>query len=237
MQGMFDMHCHILQGTDDGPKSLEEALTLLLTEYGQGIRHVILTPHNRKHMFETDEKVILEQYVRLKEKAYQVLPDMELYLGCEFHVNMHMIETLQRRASLCMAKSSYVLVEFSETHSRDFMRERLYQLRSNGYTPIVAHAERYNCIRKNPGFVEDLVEMGVKIQVNADSILGKAGGKVKKFCLLLMKSNLLHYIGSDAHDLKRRPPRMGDCAKYVAKKMGHNYVEQIFVKNPSQIIR
>ena len=53
---------------------------------------------------------------------------------------------------------------------------------------------------------------------------------------MLIKQDMLSFIGSDAHDTKSRPPLMGECAKYVAKKWGQDYAEQIFVRNPAEIL-
>ena len=42
MEGMVDIHCHILPGVDDGAERMEEALQLLHMEREQGVRAVIL---------------------------------------------------------------------------------------------------------------------------------------------------------------------------------------------------
>src|SRR5438105_8801611 len=40
-----DIHCHILPGIDDGPKDLDETLTLARSLMRDGITTVIATPH------------------------------------------------------------------------------------------------------------------------------------------------------------------------------------------------
>src|SRR5436305_8126510 len=40
-----DIHCHILPGIDDGPKDLNESLTLARSLMRDGITTVIATPH------------------------------------------------------------------------------------------------------------------------------------------------------------------------------------------------
>ena len=78
-----------------------------------------------------------------------------------------------------MAGSSYVLLEFSEGDSAQHIRERVYNVLSCGYEPIIAHVERYQATVKSVGFSSDLVDMGARLQVNVESILGKysVGGK------------------------------------------------------------
>ena len=40
-----DVHCHVLPGIDDGPKNLDESLTLCRSLMRDGITTVIATPH------------------------------------------------------------------------------------------------------------------------------------------------------------------------------------------------
>ena len=42
---LFDIHCHILPGVDDGSKDLETSLEMLRIAYEDGTRDIILTPH------------------------------------------------------------------------------------------------------------------------------------------------------------------------------------------------
>lgn len=237
MKNIFDIHCHILPNVDDGSDSIEESIAMLKSEYGDGVRHVILTPHYRKRMFETSQGKIIAKYEELKKEAKQKLPDLELYLGAEFHSNMDMISLLQEREQLLMAGSSYVLVEFSEGDEKQKIRERCYTLVSHGYDPIIAHVERYRATMGNLSFINELKQMGAYIQVNADSIIGEDGWKMKRFCKKMMEQRLLDFVGSDAHGAKERRAHMGACAAYMEKKMGKAYTEQILIANPSEIIQ
>ena len=237
MEKIADIHCHILPGVDDGARSMEMAMEMLKKEYDQGVRLIILTPHFRNQMFEPDEKTVLTQFELVCRENEKKFPDMELYLGCELHASMDMVDMIRKRKQFCMAGTAYVLTEFSGGDSKSYIKERLYQLLSSGYKPIVAHAERYESVLGDMDFVDELVEMGVFIQVNADSILGKDGRKVKKFCRSLMKQDLLHFVDSDGHDLEERPVRMKECAAYIEKKMGEAYKDEIMFRNPLKIIR
>ena len=58
IKGIYDIHCHIVPGVDDGATDIGETVKLLRMEYEQGVRTVIATPHFRFRMFETPaEKV------------------------------------------------------------------------------------------------------------------------------------------------------------------------------------
>ena len=89
---------------------------------------------------------------------------------------------------------------------------------------------------KHPDAVQNLASMGCYIQVNAESILGQEGFGIKRFCRKLMKQDLVHFVGSDAHNMTDRKPQIGRCAEYLAKKMGRGYMEKILVENPQRFI-
>lgn len=235
MEGIYDIHCHILPGVDDGAADIETAVQLLRMEYRDGVRTIILTPHYRRRMFEPEMEDILSGYDALKSEADNL--GIRLYLGCEYHVNMDMVTVLEEGRRPTMAGSRYVLCEFSGGEEPAYIKERTYHLVSHGYLPVLAHIERYAALRKDFLLVEKLSQLGCLMQVNAGSILGDDGFLVKRFCKKLMAYDLLDLVGSDAHDLKKRIPRMGACAEYLIKKEGKAYAEKILCENPARILK
>lgn len=235
-EGIFDIHCHIVPGVDDGAADIEETRKLLEMEYKQGVRNIILTPHFRFQMFETPLEKVQRQFRLAEEAAADISKDLHLYLGCEFHANMEILPMLREKKVSTMAGSRYVLVEFSHNSEAPYIRERLSAMLSGGYRPIVAHIERYEATRTDLDFVEELTEMGAYMQINADSIVGKDGFFTKRYCQKLMKNDLVHFVGSDCHDSSKRISRIGEAYSYVIKKMGTDYAKQLFIRNPQKII-
>lgn len=235
-EGIFDIHCHIVPGVDDGAADVEETRKLLQMEYDQGVRNIILTPHFRFQMFETPLEKVQRQFELAEGIAAEISPDLHLYLGCEFHANMEMIPMLRGKKISTMAGSRYVLVEFSHSSEPSYIRERLSAMLSGGYKPIVAHIERYEATRTDLNFVEELVDMGAYMQINADSIIGKDGFFTKRYCMKLMKNELVQFVGSDCHDSRKRISRIGEAYQAVLKKEGRAYAEQLFIRNPREII-
>ena len=47
MKGIYDIHCHIVPGVDDGAKDLKTSVRMLQKEYDDGVRNIIATPHFR----------------------------------------------------------------------------------------------------------------------------------------------------------------------------------------------
>lgn len=236
MATLFDMHCHLLFGVDDGPKELEESLTLLRQEYDAGVRTVYLTPHYRKRMFETPAEVIEQNFQLLCARAKEELPQLTLRLGCEIHVYMDTVEEIKNGHCHTMGGTEFVLLEFSESADAKHILERCGAMMNKGFAPIIAHVERCEAIRRDMQLLQKLVNVGVYIQMDAGGILGEDGWSVKRFCKKAMRQDLLHFVGSDAHGLKDRKVNIGQCAAYMEKTMGADYRDQIMCANPKEIV-
>lgn len=236
MPNYFDMHCHLLFGVDDGPRQMETSLQLLRQEYDAGVRTVYLTPHFRKNMFECPKDTIQENFEALQERIKQELPDLTLRLGCEIHVSMDVAEDIKSGRCATMAGTEFVLLEFPEIAEKKYILDRCHAVMNKGFAPIIAHAERCSAIRKDLELLERLVEMGIYIQMSAGSIIGEDGFFWKQFCKKAMQRDLIHFVGSDAHDLKERKVNIGKCAAYLEKTMGADYRDQIMCINPMEIV-
>lgn len=234
MKDFFDIHCHILPYVDDGATDMNMAIKMLQIEYRDGVRNIIVTPHYRKGVFETRIAEIQDIYNEVKTIADSI--GINLYLGCEYHVNMDMIEDLKLGERPTMAGSRCVLCEFSSTDDASYIKERTYTLVRHGYTPILAHIERYTSMIRNISLIEQLASLGCQMQVDAGSILGEEGFSKKRFCRRLLDYGFVHMVGSDAHNLGRRRPNIGKCAIYLEKKYGLRYTEQILCWNPEKIL-
>ena len=84
MQGLIDMHCHIVPGVDDGARDLYDAAKILQLEYRNQVQSVIVTPHYRAGMFETPQKEVERQFQRIDEMTRRSRSGMRVYLGCEY---------------------------------------------------------------------------------------------------------------------------------------------------------
>lgn len=233
MDGLVDLHCHILPDVDDGADNLEETRRLLQMESNDGVRTVIFTPHYRGGMFETSMERILESYEMAKNIAGRL--GIDTYLGCEYHVGPELLRDFKEKRHPTLAGSDFILTEFSHSHSFSTIQRIVYEAVSQGYHPVLAHIERYPCLADIEK-VELLSNMGGYIQVNAGSILGEDGRRLKGYCKTLMKRNLIHFVGSDCHHVNERMPNLGKCYRHILKKMGNAYAQQIFCRNPREII-
>ena len=231
--GLYDIHCHILPGVDDGAKNIEESLKMLEMEYADGVRHIMLTPHFRYDMFENPKEKLLEQYQNLKNAAAEKWADLELRLGCEVHTSLDLIECLENGSRLSLNGTQYVLLEFSGRDPRSQIFERTRDLLNHGYIPVLAHVERYSVLRDDLSKISELKEMGAFIQVNADTISGKDGFSAKRWAKKMMKADLVDLVGTDAHRSDTRTPGLLAAYETAARFCGSDYADWLFITHPA----
>lgn len=237
MEGMIDVHCHIIPGVDDGPSTKSEVRSLLKRQYESGVRAIVLTPHYRKGMFEADKELVIKRAKYVVKEVMNLGLDMKIFLGCEYHANTDLIEDLLREKRFRINGGRYVLLEFSHRHYFDKVRNWVLQAIQAGFKPIIAHPERFPQVDMILEQVEELSHLGALIQIDSGALLGKQGFRLKRIAKKMLKAGYVDLIGTDAHDMDRRCPDLDACAKYVTKKMGEEYARKILIENPKKILR
>ncbi|GAB6137382.1 tyrosine-protein phosphatase [Halanaerobaculum tunisiense] len=201
---MIDLHAHILPNVDDGAEDIQESLAIAKEAESQGIEQIVATPHyvageSRIKSEDIRGKVAEVQKLLKKEEIdVEILPGAELYLTPELPREVH------KGQALSINDSRYLLVELPMTKLPDYVTDTLYDLQMLGYTPVVAHPERYPSLQKNPNRLFDWVEAGMLAQLNAGSLLGKFGSRVQETAEILVQHNLVQVVGSDLHATDRR---------------------------------
>ncbi|MCR5748153.1 MAG: capsular biosynthesis protein [Lachnospiraceae bacterium] len=231
---MIDIHCHALYGVDDGAVDREMSIGMLKDAAAQGVTAIVLTPHYRKGMFSYPLEKIQAAYQDLYEEAENI--GLSLYSGCEYHVDSDMGENFNQGRCLTLAGSDYVLAEYGYETTYDFIRKSLNNLAAHGYSPVIAHAERYEVFIKKPQLLREMRDMGAKVQINADSVIGKEGFWTKQLCKKIIKEHLLDIVASDSHNMTDRGNHMKECYLYIAKKFGEERAKKLMEINPGKII-
>lgn len=237
MEGFIDVHNHILPGMDDGAGDMEETRKMLETAYREGIREMIVTPHffaSQKNASPEQIKDVLSQ-VRKKTEEWGI--PIKLYPGNEIFYRSGIEELLEDGQVQTMADSQYVLVEFDPTAEYSYLREGIKKLTSYGYLPIIAHAERYECLFREKKRLQRLREHGAYLQMNGDTLLGGMMNEYTRRGRYMIRSELVDFIGTDAHGSVRRCPRLKKSAAYLYKKLGQEDAERILFENPRAVIR
>ncbi|MBK5244783.1 MAG: capsular biosynthesis protein [Eubacteriaceae bacterium] len=234
---MIDIHSHSLPGVDDGAQTMEESMAMIRAAKDQGFNSIILTPHyitNTKFESKVKEnKVILNA---LKKAVKDAGIDLFLFLGNEVCYRVDVLDFIDQGNYITMNDSRYLLIE-TKSHLADLYNFEafLFKLQLKGYTPIIAHPERYDFVQKDPNVLANLVEHGSLAQMNILSLTGAYGASAKETAEILLTHNMVHFLASDAH----RPmsyEAFGQAKEMAIDLVGKEKVAKLLNENPARVL-
>lgn len=232
-----DIHMHVVFGYDDGAERLQTSIDMLKIAYKQGVRRIYCTSHNGTK--KKDVNLYLANFAKLKRLAKGYFPDLELFTGCEVLCAKEYIDVIPVGLAcgifLPLGKSKCVLTEFYPDVTPEEARLIINTLTKNGWKPIIAHIERYPYLFVGRT-IEGLINRGALVQINLYSLVEDEDGKRRSYARKLIKKKQVHFIGSDAHSVNRRPPRYESGIKYLINNCDADYVEEICFGNAEKYI-
>ncbi len=230
---IFDIHSHIIPNVDDGSSSLDESINMIKNAISAGCVKIMLTPHYRDVKFETPVKRIKYVYDILNEKIEKDNLDIDLLLGQEIYIkNLDSFKNyLEEGKIISLNNTNYYLLEFNYNSEID-IGEVVYNASLLDKKIIIAHVERYNYINKDR--IYDVIKQGALIQVNASSIVGRYGKKIKRKVLNYIKDGLVSFIASDCHE--NRDYDLSEAYDIVYKKFGYEITNYLFYQNANDLL-
>lgn len=192
---MFDIHCHILFGVDDGSREFAESQAMLNAARGAGIDRIVCTPHCRGTHFDYDK--IVEHFGILS--TYAQTQGVQMDLGFEVYWEKLSELGIEHAPLLCIQDTNLMLLEFSPGYMPANWQRVIYDLQGMGIQLIIAHPERYRAIQKDPEIAVELKRMGCLLQLSANFASGGLRSPSKKTALTLLEYDIVDYIASDAH--------------------------------------
>ena len=82
------------------------------------------------------------------------------------------------------------------------MEEMIFAIGAAGYTPLLAHPERYRYIKEPEKEFARFKDLGVRFQVNLNSFGGHYGKKAQTLANYLNMAGMIDFLGSDTHHKK-----------------------------------
>ncbi|MEG0942240.1 MAG: CpsB/CapC family capsule biosynthesis tyrosine phosphatase [Angelakisella sp.] len=218
---MTDIHTHILSGIDDGAADETESFELINLERVSGVRRIVFTPHFN---FERQD---LEEFIHNRAEAYRkiaTLPkDVAVKLGAEVFFSPKLCE--QDIRPLCIQDTNYILIELDTAHYPFALDETLYRIQLAGYTPILAHVERYSYLSDNPKLLHHWVEKGWVAQINAGSLFH--GCRQRKLVMGWIKKGLVQVVASDVHSVQKRRPCLDKAMMLIGRRCGAEVADRL----------
>lgn len=222
----IDFHSHILPNVDDGSKSVEESLKMLQLEAQNGIETVIATPHFYGDV-DTDVDFISRRNDAVNILKNSIPKDLNLpniVLGAEV-LYFDGIENWEAIPNLAIEGTKYILIELPMAPLSNRTLNALANFKENtGYTPIIAHLDRYISAFKTYNLPKTLSEIDVLVQINADFFL-KFPNSAR--ALSLVKKGYVQLLGSDCHNCTFRAPNMKKAVNIIKNKLGCTVIEDL----------
>jgi len=176
-----DIHSHVIWGIDDGARSFDVTKALIRECVDDGIDTIITSPHVTPGKAEFKDDVYLEHLEQTREWIESEGIGLKLYTGAEILYTSQTERFIQERRVRDMAGSPCMLVEFMPDNSLHRITEAMRQIGNAGYTPIIAHVERYDCLNKIDRILELKDEFNCLIQVNAHTVTRRQGFFRRRF--------------------------------------------------------
>jgi len=197
----LDLHSHFIPGIDDGSQSMEESLTLLRGMEALGYEKVITTPHIMIDVYRNTPKIIKEGLGTLQEAAKAEGIQVEIEAGAEYYMDEGFYDHLHS-GEVMSIKNKYLLFETSYISKPLQVEEMIFEIGAAGYTPLMAHPERYRYVTDPLKEYSRFKELGVLFQIDLNSIGGYYGKSAKKNVNFLSKHGMIDFLGSDVHHKK-----------------------------------
>ena len=240
--GYVDIHGHYAWNIDDGIQSLQEAKKALNKARKQGISTIVATPHVTCGKTSKAEIEMLRlRIAELKELANKY--HIEVIAGCEFMLNDEVYQAMDQGLFIPIEDTHYLLCEYDVRKPSEAFTENfdayIREVTLHGYTPIIAHIERYFHDGIDLEYVQYLKSLGCLMQVNTTSLLGLSSKVHQENAHILLNHQLIHFIATDTHRVKPpRSPNMQKCF-YFLYKQGYTkkYLNLMMRENPRRILR
>ena len=216
---MIDYHCHILPGIDDGCRDLDESLALARVLVAAGFTEVYCTPHCIHGVYDNTPTGVRAAVEQLQQQLSRQGIPLQLHPGMEYYLDEYFPAKLSDAQPY--GETQQLLVEFPMQQTDPTqIKDLIFQLLRKGYTPVIAHPERYHyLIPKQPpagmlqrlfgrkqqpdtapgGLLSDLQQQGCLLQGNIGSLAGYYGRKVQENAEWFQHAGLYRFWGSDAH--------------------------------------
>lgn len=232
------MHTHILPALDDGSANLDMSVAMLEIAYRSGTRHVVATPHFAEEKFVVNRQDMYAAVEQLRSEMFLRDMNIEIYPGHEVRCATDVIEKFRAGEISTLNDSGFMLLELPFMSVIPNFVQLFIQIQAETRTRVIfAHPERHECVRSHPELIDSLIERGIMIQINADSIRGNNGKPAKAFAERLLKNNSVSFVASDAHDNMARIPALDDVYKIVRSKYGEKTAKKIFYENQMNILK
>ena len=194
-----DIHSHLIPGIDDGSPDMNITIQLLEKFIDLGYKKVITTPHIMSDYFKNTSDIINSGLEDVRNEIEKRQLKIQIEAAAEYNLEPEFEDLLEKNNLLTFGPEKYLLFELSFFDEPPRVNDVIWKMREKGVSPVLAHVERYAYWHKDYDKIEEMINRGVKLQLNIGSITGAYGPEVKKVADRLIKDKVIDFVGSDCH--------------------------------------
>lgn len=220
---MIDLHNHLLPAIDDGPSTMADAVEMARVAVREGITTMVCTPHINTARYPTRPRDIPLAVESMRTELEHRGVPLRILPGAEFSLDAVVRCTDEELRMVSLGGGGrWLLVELPFKGWPLDVHDVLDALEVRGFGVVLAHPERNESVQSNPDRMRDLVGRGALAQVTAWSLMGENGPRAKRAAEDLLRNGFAHFIASDAHSARRRPPGLLEGVTAAASAVGVN---------------
>ncbi len=198
LDGFCDVHCHLLPCVDDGAESPGCSAGLLSELEQRGVKRIFLTPHIISDIYPDNNASSLKAAFAGLENRTKI----ELRLAAEYFLDEAFVSGLDSADGLLTYDGRNILVETWTTAQANNFDNALYEVAVRGYTPVIAHPERYPFMFGRLQEAESLCDKGYRLQVNLLSLSGRYGPVIQKTAREILEAGFYSFVATDLHSTR-----------------------------------
>ena len=196
-----DMHSHLIPGIDDGSQNMDQTIAMLAKFESLGYKKVVTTPHVMMDSFPNDRENILSGLEEVRKEIKKVGIPIEIEAAAEYYFDETLMPKIKNKQLLTFG-DNYVLIEFAFHSPPQYFDQLFFELKTNGYRPVIAHFERYLYYLGKIDTAKEWRSAGINIQINLNSLVGQYGPEVKKQAEKLIDEGQFDFVGTDCHRIE-----------------------------------
>jgi protein-tyrosine phosphatase len=196
-----DLHSHLVPGIDDGAQDMEESIALIERMIALGFSRLVTTPHIMADYYRNTSDSIRQGMETLQAEVERRGVKVELAAAAEYYLDETLENKLNKKDILTLG-NEYLLFELSYVNFPPNLYEVIDKILQKGYTPMLAHPERYPYLAGSIENYERLKDAGCYLQLNTLSLTGYYGKSTQKIAEQMVDHYLVDFLGSDLHRMK-----------------------------------
>jgi protein-tyrosine phosphatase len=236
---MIDLHCHMLPGIDDGPKTMEQALEMARFAVEQGTRRCVVTPHIRPGSFDNDSDGIRRTFEAFQEQLAAENIPLQIGMAAEVRVCAELPGLIAQGKIPFLGRwqnMDLILLEFPHDHIPAGADKLIDWLIRRDILPVIAHPERNQGVMRQPEKIDLFLNRGCLLQITADSITGLFGEVSQKLALSLIEQGKAALIATDAHNMHKRRPSLKAAHDLLMPIIGAVKTQALFSGNAEAML-